>query len=40
MSKRNDAIEIYAIKAFCERFNASVQQLPLKNIFNSDETKK
>lgn len=28
MSKRNDTIEIYAIKAFCEKFNASVIKRP------------
>ncbi len=28
MSKRNDTIEIYAIKAYCEKFNASVIERP------------
>lgn len=28
MSKRNDTIEIYAINAFCEKFNASVIERP------------
>ena len=28
MSERNDTIEIYAIKAFCEKFNASVIERP------------
>ena len=28
MSKRNDTIEIYAINAFCEKFNASLIERP------------
>ncbi len=28
MPKRNDAIEVYAINAFCEKFNASVIERP------------